>query len=529
MKLYTKYYRNNWMVIAFSVFLSLLSCTDLNEEVFSEITEDSFQASEDDITSLAASTYTPLRYVMDWQGYFDLQEESGDSFVTPTRPNGWDDAGIYKRMHFHKWDDQQWQPQNTWITLFNGINSINRVILQVESGDLPMGEEESKNLIAEMRALRAFYYSILIDTHGNVPILTDFNEEIPEQNSRKEVYDFIVSELEEVIPLLSEEVGPSTYGRLNKWGAYQTLARLYLNAEVYTGTAEWEKCIEIADKIINSGKYSLDPNYRNIFSTQNESSPEIVFAIPYDETYAPQFTAHMKFLAPSHRSVFNMEAQPWGGSSANPQLIDSYQEGDNRLTDTWLIGPQYDANTGEELFSLVKEMPSIYNCDMYEGYRCGKYEIRNGAKAALSNDFPYFRYTDVLMMKAESLLRTGRATAAADIVTQIRMRSFDDPAQAEVTGAELEGDTTFEYGTLDENGNTDDPGDQSAVRYGRFLDELAWEFAAEARRRTDMIRFGVFQTKSWYNHTPQGDHVILFPIGIEQLNTNTNLKQNPGY
>src|SRR5699024_10967840 len=115
------------------------------EDVFSEITEDSFQASEDDITSLAASAYTPLRFVMDWQGYFDLQEESGDVFVTPTRPNGWDDAGTYKRMHFHKWDDQQWQPQNTWITLFNGINNINRVVQQVRSGDLPMGEEESRN------------------------------------------------------------------------------------------------------------------------------------------------------------------------------------------------------------------------------------------------------------------------------------------------------------------------------------------------------------------------------------------------
>jgi hypothetical protein len=67
------------------------------------------------------------------------------------------------------------------------------------------------------------------------------------------------------------------------------------------------------------------------------------------------------------------------------------------------------------------------------------------------------------------------------------------------------------------------------VPYGRFLDELGWEFAAEARRRSDMIRFGVYQTKNWYNHTPQGEHTILFPIGLEELNTNTNLTQNPGY
>lgn len=530
MRFYNKNYRVNRLFYIVPIFIIIVSsCTDLKEDVFSEITEDSFQASEDDITSLAASAYTPLRFVMDWQGYFDLQEESGDAFVTPTRPNGWDDAGIYKRMHFHKWDDQQWQPQNTWVTIFNGVNNINRVIQQVDTGELPMDEEESNKLIAEMRALRAFYYSILIDTHGNVPILTNFDEEVPEQNSREEVYNFIVSELEEVIPDLSEEVGPSTYGRINKWGAYQTLARVYLNAEVYVGEPQWEKCIEMTNKIINSGRYSLDPVYRNIFSTENENSPEIVFAIPYDETYAPQFGEHMKFLTPDHRKVFNMEAEPWGGTSANPQFIDSYDKDDNRLTDTWLMGLQYDAGTGEELFELVKEMPSIYDCTMYEGYRCGKYEIKDGAKASLSNDFPFYRYTDVLMMNAESLLRMGRADAAAEIVTEIRMRSFDNPEDAVVTGNDLKGDSTFPYGTLDKNGNIDDPGDQSTVKFGRFLDELGWEFAAEARRRTDMIRFGVFQTKSWYNHTPQGDYVTLFPIGIEQLNTNTNLKQNPGY
>jgi len=517
------------LALAMGGLLLPVGCTDLDEEVFSEVTEASFVPAEGDIISVMASAYTPMRFVMGWQGLFDLQEEPGDIIVTPTRPNGWDDGGTYKRMHFHQWTETEWQPRNTWITCFNGINSTNRVILQIESGVLPVSPEQSTSIIAEMRALRALYYSILVDTHGNVPIINSYGDELPVQNTRTEVYDFIVSELTEVIPNLTETVNVSTYGRMTKWAAYHILARVYLNAEVYTGTPQWEKVIQATDQIIGSGNFQLSSSYSDIFRTENDGNSEMVFAIPYDQIFAPEWSAHMKMLLPDHRIVFGMQAQPWGGSSANPQFIDSYEPTDKRLAATWLIGDQISASDGSVVMSLRKEMPSIYNCDFTDGYRCGKYEIEPGATGGLSVDFPFLRYTDVLMMKAEALLRTNRSGEAAVIVTQVRGRSFDNPADATVTGAELEGDTTVQYGTLALDGSIDQPGDQSVVPYGRFLDELGWEFAAEARRRTDMIRFGVYQTKSWYNHTPQGDHTILFPIGLEERNTNTNLDQNPGY
>ena len=515
------------LVLLITCFLA--SCTNLDEEVFSEITEDSFIPADEDIVALTASAYTPLRYIMSWQGLFDIQEEPADTFVTPTRPNGWDDGGTYKRMHFHTWDETQYQPRNTWLSCFRGINNINRVISQIESGSLPISEEQSVSVIAELRALRGLYYSILLDTHGNVPVLKDFSDEVPQQSSRQEVFDFVVSELTEVIPALSETVDASTYGRLTKYAAMQVLAKVYLNAEVYTGTPKWNACIELCNTIIESNKYQLDGDYGAVFTTENQASPEIVFAVPYDRIYAGEWNQHMKMLLPSHRDVFNMEAQPWGGSSANPQIIDSYEAGDKRFEETWLEGDQLDADTGEVLFTLVNFMPSIYFCEFEEGLRCHKYDIAPGTNGSLSNDFPMFRYTDVLMMKAEALLRTNKADQAALIVTEVRKRAFDNDADATVTGAELMGDTTVEYGVLGEDGTIADAGNTSAVPYGRFLDELAWEFAAEARRRTDMIRFGVYQTKSWYNHKPQGDFTTLFPIGLEELNTNSNLTQNPGY
>lgn len=509
--------------------LSWSGCTDLDEKVFSEVTESNFIPSESDIVAIMASAYTPMRYVMDWQGLFDLQEEPGDAFITPTRPNGWDDGGTYKRMHFHEWTKTDWQPRNTWITCFNGINAANRVMLQMESGKFPISAEQKTAILAEMRAVRALYYSILVDTHGNVPIIPNYSDKLPEQNTRLEVYNFIVSELNEVIPQLPSKVDKTTYGRMTQWSAYHVLAKVYLNAEVYSGTAQWQKCIEACDKIIQSGLFKKSDSYKAIFSATNETNPEMVFAIPYDQIYAGGFGAHMKMLLPSHRKVFGMEAQPWGGSSCNPQFIDTYNPKDNRLKDTWLMGNQYNADDGSIVFTLTKEMPSIYFCEETEGFRCGKFQIQRGARSSLNNDFPFLRYTDVLMMKAECLLRTNQADAAAQLVTEVRTRSFDNPADAVVTGAELQQNSVFKYGTLAENGTIDQPGDQTAVPYGRFLDELGWEFAAEARRRTDMIRFGVYQKKNWYNHVPKGDYTILFPIGLEELNTNKNLKQNPGY
>lgn len=265
------------LFIGACLVMSVTSCTNLDEEVFSEITEDSFVPADEDIVALTASAYTPLRYIMGWQGLFDVQEESADIFVTPTRPNGWDDGGTYKRMHRHTWNDVQWQPRNTWLTCFNGINSANRVISQIESGSLPISEEQAASVIAELRGVRAVYYSILLDTHGNVPIIKNFSDEVPTQASRSEVYNFIISELNEVIPMLTETADQTTYGRLNKWGALALQARVYLNAEVYVGTAEWDKVISNTDQIINSGAYMLDDNYRDVFSTDNQNSPEILF------------------------------------------------------------------------------------------------------------------------------------------------------------------------------------------------------------------------------------------------------------
>jgi len=454
----------------------------------------------------------------------------------PVRPNGWYDGGTYIRMHQHRWDSHQGQPSSLWGNAWAGINAVNRVLYQIESGAIPVDADTKVKIPAELRALRAYNYSLLLDNFGNVPIVTDFTAtDLPQQSTRQQVYDFVVKELTDALPNLSEETGTATYGRMTKWAALAILARVQLNAEVYTGTPHYNDVIALTQQIIDGGKYKLEADYRKPFARTNDKSIENIWAVPYDAINARESSFHMKTLKPELRFVFNMQAQPWGGSASNPQFIDTYDPADKRLSDTWLIGPHFD-NAGHG-YDFVKMVPEIDSTNFNNGYPVWKYEIYAGETGSSDVDYPIVRYAEVLMMKAEALLRTGQADAAAAIVTQVRQRDFpSDPAKATVTGAQLTQGSSYNYGWSDKDGVVKDgPGGTPTlnggadVKFGRFLDELGWEFAAEGHRRSDMIRFGVFTTKTWFNHVPLGAYHALFAIPSGALNTNTNLQQNPGY
>ncbi|UCH14187.1 MAG: RagB/SusD family nutrient uptake outer membrane protein [Bacteroidales bacterium] len=527
--------------------LLVSACTDLEEEVFDQIVAEEFTPTEKDAFAVIGPAYTELRvWLFGWHGYFDSQEECSDIIVTPARPNGWVDGGVYRAMHEHIWNSEQSHTVRIWNQCYSGITLINRGIYQIESGALPIAEG-SESIIAELKTLRAFYYYILCDNFGNVPIVTDYDVEpdfLPEQNTRQEVYDFIISEVNNNIGNLSEDVNTLYYGRFNKWAAHTLLAKVYLNAEVYTGTAEWDKCIEQCNLVMASEKYEMESNYSDVFVTANESSTEIIFAIPFDDDVDWEFGwFHLpwKTLHPSNQHTYNLELQPWGGSCAIPQFIDTYDSLDNRLRDTWLIGYQF-SSTGDTLYcsmkSKFKDKPLEYTnfvqgiakTEEWEGYRIGKYEILIGTRwMAIENDFPLFRYADIYMMKAECLLRKGQADDAAALVTEVRLRNFDNPDDATVTGAELMEGSSYNYGLVDKGILIEPSEGGDDIQYGRFLDELGWEFAAEARRRQDLIRFDVFTTKSWLSHSPNGDFRTIFAIPEDELNTNNKLEQNDGY
>lgn len=523
--------------------ISLNSCTDMSEKVYSSIVSEDFKPSEKDVMSVMGPAYTSMQGLLfNWLGGFDCQEECTDELVTPARPNGWVDGGIYRTMHEHNWTSLQAHVDGMWSSCYTGINSCNRAIYQIESGELPVSEGK-ESYLAELRAMRALYYWYLLDNFRNVPIVDKYDvpdDFLPEQSDAQTLYNFIETELKAVIPLLTETVDPSTYGRMTKYAAQFLLAKLYLNAEVYVGKAMWKECAQLCTDIMNGNKYTLDPVYKDIFKTENEDSPELVFAVPFDEKYGGWFHLHSKTLHPANQKTYNLQVEPWGGNCAIPQFIDTYDKDDQRLYDTWIMGPQYDAS-GKPLYCVygedngkplefVNEVPGIEETREGDGYRVGKYEIKMGALGSLSNDFPLFRYADVYLMKAECLVRTGDAESAAVLVTQVRERAFkNNPAKARVTGADLMKGSCYNYGHIVKGVMVKRQGGED-VQYGRMLDELGWEFAAETHRRVDMIRFGVFTSKMWLSKTRiDQPYRVYFPIPDTQLKKNTNLDQNRGY
>jgi hypothetical protein len=508
--------------------LGITACTDLNVSPHSELTNRNFEPEKEDIVRLVGPAYKELRWFNEYYGYVPLQEISADSYVTPL-PYSVFGIPPFFYLNQHHWDENNRYITTAWSKIHNGVKVTNRILNQVNNS-LELPDNFRTEATAELRALRAYYHYLLMDNFKSVPLLTNFEVDKPvEQVPRWKLYDFIVQELKDVIPKLPEEVNQKTYGRMTKWSAKTLLARVYLNSKVYVGTTNFDKVTALADEIIDSGYFRLDPNYRGPFDRNNQSSPEIIWAIPYDENNAPGNMFHMYNISPDLQPIYQMKTRPWGGGRAGPQFIDTYEEEDTRLEKTWLSGPQV-TSEGDTLINFVKNVPGMKGVHQRYGFRAHKYEVYNRIDISSDVDFPIFRYAEVLMMKAEALLRTGSPGKAAQIVTRVRERAFTqtNPSKAEVTATELQSGSSYNYGIWDDGQVVESEGGED-IPYGRFLDELGWEFALEGHRRQDLIRFGVFTRKSWFKKSTEDPCKIVFPLPANALQEYPNMDQHPCY
>ena len=533
------------------------SCTNLDETLYGEVTPESFFNTEEEIVAALGAAYTQF------SGYasgnpLNMQTITTDEMVVPTRGSDWDDGGDWRRMHLHAWTREDGNMNGGWDFGFGGVNTANRLIFQFQTlvDDGALDPNVAAAYIAELRAVRGFFYWQLIDMYGNVPLVTDFAsaDAQPATVPRADVYDWLVADLEEAVPLLSKDVDGTTYGRMNYYAGLTLLAKLYLNAEVYTGVDEYAKCVTACNDIIDNGGYSLTGNYFDNFSASNTGTSEMIFAIPYDQVYYTGFNIAVESLHYSSQYTYNLTAQPWNGYCSLEEFYNSYEDNDLRKGDVgtvdgpailrgnFIAGYQYNADgtptlddgadandpdgkhlnfgnigTGEPQINELG--PQAWR---QSGVRIGKWEIEMGAHPdAMNNDYAVFRLADVLLMKAEALWRqSGSATDAAALllVNDIRARAGVDDLTT------LDGPVSFDMGG-------------PSIPGGELLNEIGREMAFENGKRQVLIRWGLFDDVAlWalpYNNPGDvlvsGEHTTLFPVHRDKLDANPNLVQNPGY
>ncbi len=499
-------------IVAFSLLYQ--GCTDLDEEVYDKLPVDEFGNTEAQINSLIAPIYRTLKEVFP-SNYFLLSECSADMAITPTRKGGdWWDGGQFKELRLHTWTPNTSLVRDSYNRATESISSCNKIYSMIEENESITDKEQ---ILAEIRGVRAFWYYMLLDYYGNVPIVTDFNDTSnPTTKSRSEVYQFVLSELNAIKDIVRDDVTPASYGKITKGVVYTLLAKMYLNAEVWypEGGVKWQECADACDVVMGLD-YILEPNFKASFVVQNQNSKEIIFPIVFSTADGGNHL-HYRTLHYLDPIALNLNVGTWNGISAMPQYVKDYDEDDKRIDWSFLIGPMYDPATGDILITAhgrelihTVDIEIKYNVDedgwgqveQEEGARCSKWEFESGLNGDMENDMAIFRLADVYLMKAEALVRLGQDNAEATrLVNLIRARAFDSP------------DKLLSNVTIDDIYNE-----------RRF--ELAWEISA----RQDMIRFGTFldEIPGWKPVTPE--KCLIFPIPQTALDANSELTQNPGY
>jgi hypothetical protein len=446
------------------------------------------------------NVYIELRDIIDDNGWwFWAQEVTSDEVVFPVRGTDWNDGGKWRVLHQHDWTNDVDAVNSMWSHLNDGIREANRIldIVGPQAGTNP----EIDISIAKLKTLRAFFLYLLMDNYGDVPLVTSFTNapEFPEKASRADVYDFLVKELNESVPLLP--VSANDFA-VSKGMAFTLLAKLYINQEVYIGTPAYDLAEAMCDSVIGLGRYSLDPTVTAPFAANNQFNQENIFTIIFDENNAQGFRLHMRTLHYLSDATFGMAVGPWNGFAIVEDHYNTYEDEDKRKQEWFMVGQQFDQNnqplfdeTAGENLVLTPNIPALVmgagntSAEIrMSGARVKKYEIEEGALENLNNDFPLFRYADVLLMKAECVIRQGGN--GDEWINQIRSRA----GVSDMSGADLD----------------------------MVLAERGRELFCEGHRRQDLIRFGKFNDAWWEKPASTPDR-NTFPIPQWAIDANPNL------
>ncbi|MCD7916361.1 MAG: RagB/SusD family nutrient uptake outer membrane protein [Tannerellaceae bacterium] len=495
-----------------------------------------------------------------------MQEFSSDAWVLPGRGADWVDGGKHQSMFLHNYDVGHATVEDTWNQMYEIIGNCNTALDKLKEIYDERGEDFLLEYQYEVRTIRAIFYYFLVDLYARIPVVTSTQMTTAEvkQSERSEVYEFILEELIDCLPHLASakcQNSGSYYGRMTKAIGYMAIAKMALNSPIFTkdnwadGTLvggidavanivteagkniqitldgvtrnAWETVIYCQEQIANEG-YSLESNFANNFSKNNESSVENIWIQPSDGTTYLVYNANQaRTLHPQHSGAYGLEG--WNGACATLEQLAVFKYGepdqDPRMDLTFFYG-EISVN-GEVLSSGLNDGNNlVYNpltvqvdfdattVDDYvlkmAGARLAKYEIDNttGSSWYQNNDKVYWRYADALLMAAEAKIRLGQS-----------------------------GDTEVNM-VRDRVGATQ----KSNVTLKDILDERLLELSYEGMRRQDQVRFGTYTepTLDRYegvrHNVVTGDYPVdrtgyttVFPIPQSVRELNPNLTQNTGY
>jgi len=522
----------------FSAVLIFGSCTDL-EDTLEDTLVDEFSNDGVDTggggggAGATLAAYNKLRDGTANHGsYFSTQFVSSDEGAITQKGGDWFDGGIWLRMQRHTYLSASGPLNDTWNNAYGGIGQCNTTL----GGALTAGEA------AEVRVIRAFHYMRLLDLFGRVKIVTESSAN-PAQSSRSDLYTFVEDELLGVLGIANVTAALDLSGsalststgayQVNQYSALGLLSKLYLNAEVYSGTAMWQEAEWASQYILDNGPYQLcgvgcsvpnlakrpavasDPDelegYRAIFAPNNEGNPEMIWAVRYDESGAggmnfAQMTGHY-----GSQLTWALQDQPWNGYVALEEFYNMYDNNDIRKEHNFLAGLQLDydgapvidyASDDDDLAlsfnPVINELEP--NAQREGGVRLGKFSFKIFQRPDMDNDYPVLRLGQIHLIHAEAAARAaGDWSLALPEVNVLRQRA---------------GLTT----------------DLTTMTADIFHDERGKEMFMESTRRTDQIRFGKWGDAWWEKAADSNTDLELMPIPQPQIDASEgSLTQNPGY
>lgn len=515
------------MIVATAFVVSLSACGKLDPEAKNAQAVVPASADAPVPAPSIGSIYNQLNQFASQENWFAMNEHSTDELMGPTRGTDWDDFGTWRKLHLHTWDGAHNQVNNTW----NGLQSaLASSTLLAESSSASAADKN------EARFLRAFFTYHVIDLFGKVQHrpATALSRELPQVYTRSEAVDYLIAELNAVIPNLPNYTAANR-NKASKEAAQFLLAKTLLNKAVYKASpsapagpftfaaADMSQVVTLCDAISANASLSIDPDYwdnfvwdngtkssENIFVRRNGDGINVVWASCMGNHYSMTpdgwngFTTLVDFYNTFEANDVRRQANIAGFTNLTGRpagfLIGQQQGPTNKTIGNPIVNLK--DRSGNPL--IFTPTASLFFSDETRGIRTNKYPLNpaemNGGGWASANEFVFMRLADVRLMKAEAILRGGTATLGQtplSIVNSIR-------AQRGVAN-------------------------MGSVNLDGLLAERGRELYLEAVRRSDLIRFGKFNDPVNERPSSSGAFRVVFPIPNIALSSNPNLTQNFGY